>query len=62
MPSASSTSISKTAGPRARRCCSRGPPAIPTGTVRWGTTPIAGRYAAGWNAATSATSTASPST
>ena len=28
----------------------------------WRTRPTAGRYAAGWNAATSATSTASPST
>ena len=44
------------------RGCSRGPPAIPTGAGRWGTRPTAGRFAAGWNAATSATSTASPCT
>ena len=29
------------------RCCSRGPPAIPTAAIRWGTRTTAGHYAAG---------------
>jgi len=46
-PPAASTSVSTTAGPRKQPCCSRGPPAIPTAAIRWGTRTTAGHYAAG---------------
>ena len=52
----------RTRWPRELRGCSPNSPATPAGSGPSGMTPTAGRFTAGWNAATSATSTASRST
>lgn len=60
-PSAATASGCEPGGLRELRDCSRNSPTTPAGGGPSVTAPTAGRCTAGWNAATSATSTASPS-